>query len=72
MFFFYFLGEPRNNVTARAQLPAGVRCSRCTLRWTYRTSYPAWGSMLPSFIHPNIKLLLCILEMNGLMKYFDV
>ncbi|XP_037049032.1 uncharacterized protein LOC119083426 [Bradysia coprophila] len=22
------------------QLPAGVRCTRCTLRWTYRTSYP--------------------------------
>ncbi|OXA41282.1 hypothetical protein Fcan01_24150 [Folsomia candida] len=26
--------------TARVQLPSGVRCSRCTLRWTYRTSYP--------------------------------
>lgn len=24
-------------VTARVQLPAGVRCARCTLRWTYRT-----------------------------------
>lgn len=24
-------------ITARVQLPAGVRCSRCTLRWTYRT-----------------------------------
>jgi len=27
-------------VRARVQLPAGVRCTRCTLRWTYRTSYP--------------------------------
>jgi len=25
---------------AMVQLPAGVRCNRCTLRWTYRTSYP--------------------------------
>ncbi|KAG4066253.1 hypothetical protein HA402_000477 [Bradysia odoriphaga] len=24
----------------RVQLPAGFRCTRCTLRWTYRTSYP--------------------------------
>lgn len=22
------------------QLPGGVRCNRCTLRWTYRTAYP--------------------------------
>ncbi|KAJ6649664.1 hypothetical protein Bhyg_04902 [Pseudolycoriella hygida] len=27
-------------ITARVQLPANVRCSRCTLRWTYRTAYP--------------------------------
>ncbi|KAG4078171.1 hypothetical protein HA402_002223 [Bradysia odoriphaga] len=27
-------------IRARVQLPAGVRCTRCTLRWTYRTSYP--------------------------------
>ncbi|OXA49389.1 uncharacterized protein LOC110854634 [Folsomia candida] len=35
------------DVTARVQLPAGVTCSRCTLRWTYRTSYPGpadWDS----------------------------
>ncbi|XP_035715836.1 uncharacterized protein LOC118438985 isoform X2 [Folsomia candida] len=31
---------PNDIVTVRLQLPAGVRCSRCTLRWTYRTSYP--------------------------------
>ncbi len=24
----------------RIQLPANVRCTRCTLRMTYRTSYP--------------------------------
>jgi hypothetical protein len=33
-----------NNATqdliARVQLPSGVRCDRCTIRWTYRTSYP--------------------------------
>jgi len=28
------------DLTARVQLPAGVRCNRCTIRWTYRTSYP--------------------------------
>jgi len=27
-------------ITTRLQLPAGVRCTRCTLRWTYRTFYP--------------------------------
>ncbi|XP_037045250.1 uncharacterized protein LOC119080785 [Bradysia coprophila] len=34
-------GDHQNGpVVARVQLPAGVRCTRCTLRWTYRTSYP--------------------------------
>ncbi|OXA43054.1 hypothetical protein Fcan01_22124 [Folsomia candida] len=36
-------------VTARVQLPAGVTCNRCTIRWTYRTSYPGpadWESCL--------------------------
>jgi len=28
------------DMIARLQLPAGFRCTRCTLRWTYRTSYP--------------------------------
>jgi len=35
------------DITATVQLPSGVRCSRCTLRWTYRTSYPGtpnWDS----------------------------
>lgn len=27
-------------IWAEVQLPAGVRCTRCTLRWTYRTAYP--------------------------------
>ncbi|XP_037037766.1 uncharacterized protein LOC119075432 [Bradysia coprophila] len=27
-------------IWAEIQLPAGVRCNRCTLRWTYRTAYP--------------------------------
>ncbi|XP_021963585.2 uncharacterized protein LOC110859027 [Folsomia candida] len=35
---------PNDIVTVRLQLPAGVRCSRCTLRWTYRTSYPNGAS----------------------------
>ncbi|OXA44354.1 uncharacterized protein LOC110857714 [Folsomia candida] len=30
------------DVIAHVLLPAGVRCNRCTLRWTYRTSYPGW------------------------------
>ncbi len=34
---------PNDIVTFSVQLPAGVRCNRCTIRWTYRTSYPAWG-----------------------------
>ncbi|OXA41296.1 hypothetical protein Fcan01_24055 [Folsomia candida] len=33
-------------LTARLQLPAGVRCNRCTLRWTYRTAYPGWAGMV--------------------------
>ncbi|XP_037041064.1 uncharacterized protein LOC119077845 [Bradysia coprophila] len=34
-------GDHQNgDVGVRIQLPANVRCSRCTLRWTYRTSYP--------------------------------
>jgi len=32
-----------NIVTAQVRLPAGVRCNRCTIRWTYRTSYPGWS-----------------------------
>ncbi|OXA41143.1 hypothetical protein Fcan01_24094 [Folsomia candida] len=32
--------EPPNDiVTVRLQLPAEVRCSRCTLRWTYSYKY---------------------------------
>lgn len=26
-------------MSAEVQLPAGVECKRCTLRWTWRTSY---------------------------------
>jgi len=34
-------GDHQNGlINARIQLPAGFRCTRCTLRWTYRTSYP--------------------------------
>jgi len=34
-------GDHQNvDIRARLQLPAGFRCTRCTLRWTYRTSYP--------------------------------
>jgi hypothetical protein len=35
--------EPKNVVIAKVQLPQGVTCKRCTLRWTYRTSYPTGG-----------------------------
>jgi len=31
--------QPDKN-TAKVVLPAGVKCARCTLRWTYRTAYP--------------------------------
>jgi len=27
-------------ITTTVKLPDGVKCSRCTLRWTYRTHYP--------------------------------
>ena len=32
--------EQERLITARVQLPPLVRCERCTVRWTYRTSYP--------------------------------
>jgi len=34
------LTTPSVDIITRVQLPAGVRCNRCTLRWTYRTHYP--------------------------------
>jgi len=40
---------------AQVQLPSGVRCSRCTMRWTYRTSYessPDWETWDPCW-HPE-------------------
>lgn len=40
-------------IRARVQLPANVRCTRCTLRWTYRTSYPP-GNNLPNRYFPNL------------------
>ncbi|KAJ6640199.1 hypothetical protein Bhyg_12948 [Pseudolycoriella hygida] len=33
------VGIDSQEITANVQLPAGVTCKRCTLRWTYRTSY---------------------------------
>ena len=33
-------GDLPATVKAHVWLPAGTRCERCTLRWTYRTSYP--------------------------------
>lgn len=36
------------------QLPAGVRCTRCTLRWTYRTSYPGPANWDPCFDHRQL------------------
>ncbi|KAG4075416.1 hypothetical protein HA402_015069 [Bradysia odoriphaga] len=32
--------HPNGPVRARIHIPPGVRCTRCTLRWTYRTSHP--------------------------------
>lgn len=36
-------------IWAEVQLPAGVRCNRCTLRWTYRTAYPPGKSRTSDF-----------------------
>lgn len=32
--------HPNGLLRTRLHLPPGVRCNRCTLRWTYRTSQP--------------------------------
>lgn len=44
---------PNDIVTFRVQLPAGVTCTRCTIRWTYRTSYPAWAPGQGECYNPN-------------------
>jgi len=41
------------DIVARVQLPAGVRCTRCTLRWTLRTHYPGSPSWTPCTFNPN-------------------
>ena len=43
----YDNNAPANGISAQVWLPAGVTCERCTVRWTYRTSYPGrpgWDS----------------------------
>ena len=44
-----FDGRPKY-VIARVQLPPGVRCERCTLRWTYRGA-TVYGTVWPG--HPE-------------------
>jgi len=41
-------------ITAVVQLPAGVRCERCTLRWTYRTAYPGFPGWTECAVNPNL------------------
>ncbi|KAG4074939.1 hypothetical protein HA402_009364, partial [Bradysia odoriphaga] len=36
--------HPNGPVRARIHIPPGVRCTRCTLRWTYRTSHAPGNS----------------------------
>jgi hypothetical protein len=35
-----FDNDGNHYVSGTVQLPEGLECTRCTLRWTYRTSYP--------------------------------
>jgi len=44
--------QPDKN-TARVQLPAGVKCDRCTLRWTYRTAYPGPQGWTNCWVDPR-------------------
>jgi len=44
--------QPDKN-TAKVQLPAGVKCTRCTLRWTYRTAYPGAAGWTNCWTDPN-------------------
>jgi len=39
--------------TAKVQLPAGVKCDRCTLRWTYRTAYPGAAGWKNCWVAPG-------------------
>jgi len=41
------------DIVAYVQLPAGVTCSRCTLRWNYRTSYPGSANPWDICFNPN-------------------
>jgi len=41
------------DITARVQLPAGVRCNRCTIRWNYRTAYQGHFSPYDPCFNPN-------------------
>jgi len=42
-------GSTTRREFVNVQLPAGVRCTRCTLRWSYRTSYPGPANWDPCF-----------------------
>lgn len=42
-------GTTTRHEFVNVQLPAGVRCNRCTLRWSYRTSYPGPANWDPCF-----------------------
>lgn len=47
-------GSSTRREFVNVQLPAGVRCNRCTLRWTYRTSYPGPANWDPCFDHRQL------------------
>jgi len=42
-------GTTTRHEYATVRLPAGIRCNRCTLRWTYRTAYPGPVNWDPCF-----------------------
>jgi len=44
--------QPDRN-TVKVQLPQGVKCDRCTLRWTYRTAYPGAKGWTNCWVDPN-------------------
>jgi len=43
----------RGDITARVQLPAGFRCNRCSVRFTYRTAYPGYADWNVCGIDPR-------------------
>jgi hypothetical protein len=46
-------GDQPDKNTAKVQLPSGVKCDRCTLRWTYRTAYPGPSGWTNCWVAPG-------------------